>query len=112
MEPENNHHAFAGQTNFENSCTARWLAPYGKLYGHREDDKCECGAKETVAHVILDCPKLRTPRQKLRKEVGEAFGDISAMLGGKGDTSHVTAVLDFAEASQRFRSRGPRGPQG
>ncbi|XP_024085694.1 uncharacterized protein LOC106673621 [Cimex lectularius] len=88
-----------------------WLAPYGKLHGHREDDKCECGAKETVNHVILDCPKLRTPRRTLREEVGEVFGDIPAMLGGKGETSHVRAVLDFAEASQRFRSRGPRGPQ-
>lgn len=88
-----------------------WLAPYGKLHGHREDDKCECGAKETVTHVLLDCSKLRIPRQKLRRELGEAFGDIPAMLGGKGETSHVKAVLDFAEASQRFRSRGPRGPQ-
>jgi hypothetical protein len=60
---------------------------------------------------MLDCPKLKTPRQKLRREIGEAFGDIPAMLGGKGETSHVKAVLDFAEASQRFRSRGPRGPQ-
>lgn len=88
-----------------------WLAPYGKLHGHREDGKCECGAKETVIHVLLDCPKLRMPRQKLRRELGEAFGDIPAMLGGKGETSHVKAVLDFAEASQRFHSHGPRGPQ-
>jgi ribonuclease HI len=88
-----------------------WLAPYGKLHGHRGDDKCECGATETVIHVILDCLKLKTPRQKLRREIGEAFGDIPAMLGGKGETSHVKAVLDFAEASQRFRSRRPRGPQ-
>jgi hypothetical protein len=75
------------------------LALYGKLHGHQEDDKCECGAKETVTHVLLDCLKLRIPRQKLRRELGEAFGDILAMLGGKGETSHVKAVLDFAEAS-------------
>jgi hypothetical protein len=74
-----------------------WLAPHGK-----------CGAKETVAHVILDCPKLRIARQTLSRETGEAFADISAMLGGKRETSHVKAVLDFAEASGRFRSRGPR----
>lgn len=42
-----------------------WLAPYGKPYGFREDNECECGAKETVTHVILDFPKLRVPRQKL-----------------------------------------------
>jgi ribonuclease HI len=89
-----------------------WLAPHGKLHGFRDDDKCECGAKETVAHVILDCPKLRIARPTLRRETGEAFGDISAMLGGNRETSHVKAVLDFAEASRRFRSRGPRDPQG
>ncbi len=89
-----------------------WLAPYGKLYSFRNDDKCECGAKETVIHVLLDCPKLKVPGQTLRRETGEAFGDISAMLGGNKDTSHAKAVLDFAEASRRFRSRGERGPQG
>jgi ribonuclease HI len=88
-----------------------WLAPYGKQYGFRNDDKCECGAKETLTHVILDCPKLRAPRQTLRRETGEAFGDISTMLGGNRETSYVKAVLDFAEVSQRFCSRGPRDPQ-
>jgi hypothetical protein len=39
------------------------------------------------------------PRQKLRRELGEAFGDIPAMLGGKGETSHVKAILDFLEVS-------------
>jgi hypothetical protein len=39
------------------------------------------------------------PRQKLRRELGEAFGDIPAMLGGRGEPGHVKAVLDFVEAS-------------
>jgi ribonuclease HI len=75
------------------------LVTAGKLHGHREDDKCECGAKETVIHVLEDCPKLRMPQQKLRRELGETFSDIPAMLGGKGETSHMKAILDFAEAS-------------
>lgn len=89
-----------------------WLAPYGKQYGFRDDDKCECGAKETVTHVLLDCPRLKVPRQTLRRETGEAFGDIPTMLGGSKETSYVKAVLDFAEVSQRFCSRGQKAPQG
>jgi hypothetical protein len=56
------------------------------------DDKCKCGAKETVIHILLDCPRLRMPQQQLRWELGEAFGDMPAMLGGKGETRHVNAV--------------------
>ncbi|EED11824.1 reverse transcriptase, putative [Talaromyces stipitatus ATCC 10500] len=95
-----------------------WLATHGKLHGHREDDKCECGAIETVVHVLIHCPKLKTIRQELRKKIGTAFNNISDMLGGgsqgkqgkEGDMqggSILGAVLDFAEASQRFQSRAP-----
>jgi hypothetical protein len=87
----------------------------------REDDKCKYGAIETVVHVLVDCPKLINPRQKLRKEIGDAFNDISIMLGGRGQgkqegkissfvqISSLKAVLDFAEA-HRFLSRIPRQP--
>jgi hypothetical protein len=50
----------------------------------RNDDKCQCGAKETVVHVLVDCPRLINLRQQLRRKIGEAFNEISAMLGGKG----------------------------
>src|SRR5262249_4132685 len=99
-----------------------WLASHAKRHQLREDDKCECGARETVTHILIDCPRLLTLRQKLRKEVGEAFNNISLMLGGRSrqepkklDSSAqrgvVKAVLDFAEASVRFRSRVARVPQ-
>jgi hypothetical protein len=95
-----------------------WLATHAKRHGFRDDDKCQCGAKETVVHVLVDCPRLKSLRQQLRRKIGEAFNDISAMLGGKaelgkdkgkGGTVHniLNAVLDFAEESQRFRSRVP-----
>lgn len=101
-----------------------WLATYAQKYGFREDDKCECGAKETVVHVLIDCPKLRALRQNLRKDIGEAINDVTVMLGGRGrlgkaeasgestQKSTLRAVLAFAEASGRFRSRGTRGPPG
>jgi hypothetical protein len=99
-----------------------WLASHAKLHRFREDDKCECGARETVIHVLVDCLRLSTLRQKLRKEVGEAFNNITHMLGGRDKRepkrlgssaqarSAVNAVLDFAEASLRFQSRVAGGP--
>jgi hypothetical protein len=63
-----------------------WLAAHAKLHRLRDDDKCQCGAKETVVHVLVDCPRLKNLRQQLRWKIGEAFNDISAMLGGKGRT--------------------------
>jgi hypothetical protein len=97
-----------------------WLATHAKRHKFREDDKSECGAAETVVHVLIDCPSLRDLRQKLRKRIGTAFNNISDMLGGgsqgkKGkqddmqDGSILGAILDFAEASQRFQSRAPQG---
>jgi ribonuclease HI len=97
-----------------------WLSTYAKSFGFRDDDQCVCGAQETVTHVLVDCPELRDIRRELRSEVGDAFRSVSSLLGGsaegkkgKPDTvsraKTVKAVLDFAEASQRFWSRAPRG---
>jgi hypothetical protein len=98
-----------------------WLASHAKLHRFREDDKCECGAKETVVHVRVDCSRLGNLRQKLRRQVGDAFNNTSLMLGERGQPgqedrmnssaqhSTLNAVLDFAEASQRFRSRAQTG---
>ena len=97
-----------------------WLSTYAKKFGFRDDDRCECGAQETVSHVLLECPKLRALRMILRSRVGDALNSVSSLLGGstEGERGNpdtvsraktVEAVLDFAEASQRFRSRAPQG---
>ncbi|KAI2736044.1 hypothetical protein DTO013E5_9199 [Penicillium roqueforti] len=98
-----------------------WLSTYAKKFGFRDDDRCECGgAQETVSHVLLECPKLRELRIELRRSVGDALNSVSSLLGGstegeRGNLDTVSraktiqAVLDFAEASQRFRSRAPQG---
>ncbi|KAI3280765.1 hypothetical protein DTO002I6_10079 [Penicillium roqueforti] len=97
-----------------------WLFTYAKKFGFRDDDRCECGAQETVSHVLLECPKLRDLRMILRSRVGDALNSVSSLLGGstEGERGNpdtvsraktVEAVLDFAEASQRFRSRAPQG---
>jgi hypothetical protein len=74
-------------------------------------------------HVLVSCPKLRTPRHRLQKKVGDALDSISLMLGGtphneQGNVTGrsinrevVNAVLDFTDASQRFRTRAPEGSQ-
>ena len=92
-----------------------WLSTYAKLFRHRDDDRCVCGARESVIHVLLDCPALRHLRRELREKVGDAFNNLSTLLGvggpRGGDTAPraktVEAILDFAEASQRFQSRAP-----
>ena len=97
-----------------------WLATHSKLQRFRDDDQCECGAAETVVHVLVDCPRLNGLRQTLRRKIGNAFNEISSMLGGGSqgkpgkqddmqDGSVLGAILDFAEASQRFQSRAPQG---
>ncbi|KAJ5876421.1 reverse transcriptase [Penicillium soppii] len=93
-----------------------WLSSYRKKIGYSDDDRCGCGAEETVTHVLMECPRLREPREELRRQVEDALNSVSSLLGGsnegekgKPDTVSrakiVRAVLDFAEASQRFRSR-------
>ncbi|CEJ62918.1 hypothetical protein PMG11_11403 [Penicillium brasilianum] len=95
-----------------------WLASYAKRFGFRDDNLCECGAQETVRHVLLNCPNLQELRGELRTKVGDALNRVSSLLGGSNEgekgkpdtvsrTRTVQAVLDFAEASQRFRSRAP-----
>lgn len=93
-----------------------WLSTYAKTFRFRDNDLCVCGERESVSHVLLDCPELRALRRELKEKVGEAFNSISTLLGGSGGDGRgkvsnasraktVEAVLDFAEASQRFQSR-------
>jgi hypothetical protein len=83
-----------------------------------DNDHCAYGARETVIHVLVDYPKLKELRRELRRKAGDAFRSASVLLGGSGEAERgktdnvsraktVEAVSDFAEASQRFRSRAP-----
>jgi ribonuclease HI len=100
-----------------------WLASYAKLHKHSAVDTCECGARETVVHILVDCPSLGVLRQQLRGKIGDAFNNVSSMLGGKLNNRQgkaqqwsinrevLDAVLEFADASKRFQSRVQGPPQ-
>ena len=60
--------------------TSQFLSGHGqiksKLYerGLSDDDKCECGQKDTAKHIILDCPEYIPQR--------EALSDLLSKEGG------------------------------
>ncbi|KAJ5579030.1 hypothetical protein N7450_007897 [Penicillium hetheringtonii] len=71
---------------------------------------------KTDAYILLQYPRLLKLRMELRKYIEDMLDSISNLLGnsneGKKDkpdtvsrAKTVQAVLGFAEASQRFRSR-------
>ena len=35
-----------------------WLVTHANIHAFKEEDKSECGARETVVHALVDCPKL------------------------------------------------------
>ena len=92
-----------------------WLATYALNRRFSEDDRCVCGATETVVHVGWDCSWLRAARQQLRDKVRDAFNSFASSLGGQprneqGKTNNggfkreiLKAALEFAETSQRFK---------
>ena len=88
-----------------------WLKTFSKRRKFSDDDRCECGAIETLVHVFIDCPKLREPRRQLRESIGDRFNNLTTMLGSRTQkgckitAKELDAVLDFAEQSGRFRNR-------
>lgn len=60
-----------------------WLASHTRTLRFSVEDKRTCGARETVIHVLVDCPSLRELRQELRSKIGDAFNNIAVMLGAK-----------------------------
>ena len=60
-----------------------WLATHAKIYGFKEEDKCECRVRETVVHILVDCPKLKELRKQLWGKIKEAFNDVAGIVGGR-----------------------------
>lgn len=83
----------------------------------------ECGQRETVKHVLLDCKRWKKERQELRGTVKDRsrWGDVLYLLGGwsgrkdprgrwidgeaatwKPGLAVVRATVDFAMRTGRF----------
>ena len=58
-----------------------WLSVYAKAFQFQLYDPCVCGDRETLKHVLWDCPDLRNSRRILLGEVDDAFNSVSSLLG-------------------------------
>jgi hypothetical protein len=106
-------------------CRTRHSRLRSKLYRMRlaETASCECGAvRETIEHVIYECPLLQEDRQVAVDAVGHRWRDLSYILGGwnpwedprtgqtvdgpkekwKADLPAIKAVLHFLRKTGRF----------
>jgi ribonuclease HI len=81
-----------------------------------DTDLCGCGQRETIRHLLFDCPRWQTERTELMTQAGARWGDISYLLGGwtnerldgrvqtwKPDTEAVRATITFAKKTGRLR---------
>ena len=99
------------------------LKSYLHSIGAEDSNVCECGQKETVKHVLLDCGRWNEERQELKAAVRDRsrWGDMSFLLGGwsgrkdltgryidgeaaswKPDMGTVKATIDFTIKIERF----------
>lgn len=106
------------------------LKSYLHLIGAEDSDLCECGQKETVKHVLLDCRRWNAERRELRMSMRDIsrWGDVSFLLGGwsgrkdpaekyvdgeaaswKPNLGAVKATIDFAKKIGRFDTEGQTG---
>ena len=85
-----------------------------------ENDRCECGAIESMPHFLFICPRWREERRCLRETHKERFGDLSFAIGGystytrngiridgdldkwKPNLEAVKATIKFARATKRL----------
>jgi hypothetical protein len=46
-----------------------------------ENNRCECGARETVRHFLLECKKWEQDRRQLQRRVRQRGDDLAFLLG-------------------------------
>lgn len=69
-----------------------------------ESDMCECGQKETINHVVLDCRQWNAERQELRTALKDRsrWDDMSYLLGGwSGQKDSKQKIIDGDAATWR-----------
>jgi hypothetical protein len=59
-----------------------WTKVEAKKLWLSQDEKCECGAGETIVHRLVDCLQPVERRSELRAKIGDSFNSVARMLGG------------------------------
>ena len=85
-----------------------------------ENDKCECGAIESIPHFLFICPRWKEERRSMRRAHKDRFGDLSFAVGGystytrngirldgdlnkwKPNMEAVKATIKFARETKRL----------
>lgn len=76
-----------------------WLATHGKLHGFRDDDKCECGAVETVIHILVDRPRLKGLHQHCGGKLATHLTTYPTYWEEDHKASKVSRMIDKTAAS-------------
>ena len=78
---------------------------YNKAYlyriGHAADDRCECGKKQTVEHLLLSCKKYKTEREILKKELNDNKLNLNLLLSTRNGIIKTTQFIQKTKISTR-----------
>jgi ribonuclease HI len=60
-----------------------------------ETDQCECpgNPSETTRHFLFECPRWCQHRKTLREAVGDRWGDLTFVLGGRSEQARTNGEL-------------------
>lgn len=76
----------------------------GHLHAIAAVDSSHCqhcpGTPETVLHFLMNCPRYRSQRHQLRRELGRNVNNLSYLLPSK---KAVPPVVKFVNATHRLR---------
>ena len=61
----------------------RYFKAYLNRLGHTANDKCKCGKKETLEHLLLSCSLYSVARQQLRAKMNNSRLDLIVLLHTK-----------------------------
>lgn len=77
---------------------------YNKAYlyklGHTNNDKCRCGSRETVAHLLLSCPEVNIPRKIMRDALNTSLSLPILLHTTKG----IELTIQFLQTTKMSRS--------
>jgi ribonuclease HI len=79
-----------------------YIKTYLNRFKHTTDDKCQCGQRETVDHLLLSCKKLKLARKQLYEKLGTRSLTLPLLLHTKTGIENTLVFL----ADTRICTRG------